>query len=52
MNGLFESVAKNAVFVLEFLAVIVVLFVAAVILEKLAQKKRGVSHYDRYLPYQ
>lgn len=43
MNGLFESVAKNAVFVLEFLAVIVVLFVAAVILEKLAQKKRGVK---------
>lgn len=43
MNGLFESVTKNAVFVLEFLAVIVVLFVVAVILEKLAQKKRGVK---------
>lgn len=43
MNGLFESVTKNAVFVLEFLAVIVVLFLVAVILEKLAQKKRGVK---------
>lgn len=45
MNGLFESVTKNAVFVLEFLAVIVVLFVVAVILEKLAQKKRGVKEH-------
>ncbi len=43
MNGLFKSVAKNAVFVLAFLAVIAALFVVAVLLEKLAQKKRGVK---------
>lgn len=42
MNGLFEAVTKNLTFVLEFLAVIVALFVAALLLEKLAQKKRGV----------
>ena len=43
MNGLFESVAKNVVFVLEFCGVIVALFVVALILEKLAQKQRGVE---------
>ena len=43
MNGLLESVAKNVVFVLEFLGIIVALFVVALILEKLAQKKRGVK---------
>lgn len=43
MNGLFKSVSENLVFVLEFLAVIVVLFILAVLLEKAAQKKRGVS---------
>lgn len=43
MNGLFKSVSENLVFVFEFLAVIVVLFAAAVLLEKAAQKKRGVS---------
>ncbi len=42
MNGLFESVAKNAVFVLQFLGVIAALFVMALVLEKLAQNKRGV----------
>lgn len=43
MNGLFQSVAENAVFVLEFLAVIVALFVVAVLLEKAGQKARGIK---------
>jgi len=43
MNGLFSSVAQNALFVLEFLAIIVALFVIALLLEKAAQKKRGVK---------
>lgn len=43
MNELFQTVAQNITFVLEFLAVIVALFVVALIFEKLAQKKRGVS---------
>lgn len=43
MNGLLESVAKNAVFVLEFLGIIVVIFLIALLLEKAAQKKRGVK---------
>lgn len=43
MNALLENVAKNLTFVLEFLAVIVALFVIAVLLEKAAQKKRGIS---------
>ena len=43
MNGLFTSVAQNVSFVLEFLAVIVALFVVAFLLEKAAQKKRGVK---------
>ncbi len=43
MNGLFQSVAENAMFVLQFLGVIVALFVIAVLLEKAAQKARGVN---------
>lgn len=43
MNSLLESVAKNAVFVLEFLGIIVVIFLIALLLEKAAQKKRGVK---------
>ena len=43
MNGLMESVKQNAAAVLEFVAVIVALFVAAVLLEKAAQRKRGVK---------
>lgn len=43
MNGLLESVKQNVASVLEFAAVIVVLFVAAVLLEKAAQHKRGVK---------
>ena len=43
MNGLLESVKQNVAAVLEFAAVIVVLFVAAVLLEKAAQRRRGVK---------
>lgn len=43
MNKLWSNVVDNAVFVLEFLAVIVVLFVIAFLFEKAAQKKRNVS---------
>lgn len=43
MNKLWNNVVNNAVFVLEFLAVIVVLFVVAFLFEKAAQKKRNVS---------
>lgn len=43
MNGLVKSVVENGVFVLEFLAVIVAIFLVALFLEKLAHKKRGVK---------
>lgn len=43
MRELFSNVAENLPFVIEFLAVIVGMFVIAVLLEKLAQKKRGVK---------
>jgi len=43
MNGLWNSVVNNVASVLEFLAVIVVLFVTAFLFEKAAQKKRNVS---------
>lgn len=43
MNGLLKSVAQNVTFVVEFLAIIVVIFLIALFLEKLAQKKRGVK---------
>lgn len=43
MNGLFTSVVENLSFVLEFLAVIVGLILVALLLEKAAQKKRGVK---------
>lgn len=43
MNELFQSVTENLTFVLEFLAVIVALFVVALLLEKAAQKSCGVS---------
>ncbi len=42
MNGLFQSVTENVRMVLEFLAVILALFIAAYLLEKAAQKRRGV----------
>lgn len=43
MNGLLESVTQNVSAVLEFLAVIAVLIAAAVVLEKLAQRRNGVK---------
>ena len=41
MMNLFGEVAKNAIFVLEFLAVVVVIFVAARMVEKWEKKKTG-----------
>lgn len=43
MKQLFENVMENLVFVLEFAAVILVVFLLALLLEKAAQKKRGVN---------
>ena len=43
MNGLWNSVTENLLFVLEFVAVIAALFLAAAFLEKAAQKKRGMK---------
>lgn len=43
MSELFTNVTENISFVLEFLAIIVFLFVIALVLEKLAQKKRKVN---------
>lgn len=42
MSGLLSTVAENVTFVLEFLAIIVVLFLAALLLERAAQKQKGV----------
>ncbi len=41
MNNLFTSITENLVFVLEFAAVILSMFVVAYVLEKLAKKKNG-----------
>ena len=43
MKELVTSVTENAVFVLEFLGIIVAMFLVALLLEKAAQKKRGVK---------
>ncbi len=43
MSNLLENLQKNVVFVLEFLAVVAVLFVVAYAAEKLAQKRAGVN---------
>lgn len=43
MKELLQNVTDNLSFVLMFLAIIVALFAVAVLLEKLAQKKRGVK---------
>ena len=43
MNNLFTTVAENATYVLGFFFIIVALFVVAVLLEKAAQKKTGVT---------
>ena len=41
MSNLFAEIAKNVVFVLEFFAVVVVIFIAAKIVEKVEKKKTG-----------
>ena len=41
MNGLMKSVTENVIFLLEFLAVIVAIFLVAYIAEKLEKKKTG-----------
>lgn len=43
MKDLFTDVAENAAYVLSFFVIIAVLFVAALLLEKAAQKKNGVT---------
>ena len=43
MNKLFTDVAKNATYVLSFFAIIVALFVVALILERLIQKKNNAK---------
>lgn len=43
MSQLFTDVAEHAAYVLSFFAIIVVLFLAALLLEKAAQKKNGIS---------
>lgn len=42
MSQLFTDVAEHAAYVLSFFAIIVILFVAALLLEKAAQKKNGI----------
>ncbi len=42
MNELFQTIAENAMYVLSFLLIIVLLFVVAVFLEKAARKKNDV----------
>ena len=41
MNGLAKSIADNLVFFLEFLGIVVLIFVAALIIRKVADKKNG-----------
>ena len=41
MNNLITEITQNAIFVLEFLAVVVVIFIAAKIVEKVEKKKTG-----------
>lgn len=43
MNGLVKTVTENLIFVLEFLGVIALMFILAVLIEKAADKKRGVK---------
>lgn len=43
MNGLIDRVKENVVFLLEFLAVVVVIFLIAYIAEKIAAKKSGTK---------
>lgn len=41
LSNLFSEIAKNAIFVLEFLAIVVVIFIAAKLVEKAEKKKTG-----------
>lgn len=43
MKDLFQTVAENWMYVLSFLVIIVVLFIVALLLEKAARKKNGVT---------
>lgn len=43
MNGLLDSITQNVSAVLEFLAVIIALIAAAVVLEKLARRRNGAN---------
>lgn len=43
MNDLFQKAAENGAYVLSFLVIIVALFIAALLLEKAARKKNGVT---------
>ena len=41
MNGLLETVTENLVFVLQFLGLVALMFVVAILIHKAAEKKRG-----------
>lgn len=43
MSDLFQKAAQNALYVVSFLGIIALLFVAAVMLEKAAQKRNGIN---------
>ena len=43
MSDLFQKVSENALYVLSFFGIIVMLFVLAVLFEKAAQKRNGIS---------
>lgn len=43
MNELFQNVAENGLYVVSFLAIIALLFLTAILLEKEAQKKNGIE---------
>ncbi len=43
MNELFQNVAENAMYVLSFFMIIMLVFIAALLLEKAAGKKNGVT---------
>lgn len=46
MNGIFKSVAENTLFAAEFLLIIVTIFLVALALEKLADKKTGKNEHS------
>lgn len=43
MNGLLEKVMENVMFVLEFAGIVLAIFLIALFLERLAQKKQGIK---------